>query len=87
MHVSVTADIAIVIVPIRRSFGVMGRLGDISHRVESVSCWYLCTRISLRYLLSVRDDTSISSINTSSVMLLILLWQGKDERRLGTTTT
>ena len=31
VHVSVTAAIAIVIAPIRRSIGVMGWLGDISH--------------------------------------------------------
>ena len=31
VHVSVAAVIAIVIVPIRRSIGVMGWLGDISH--------------------------------------------------------
>ena len=37
VHVGVTAAIAFVIVPICRSIGVMGWLGDMSHWVVSVS--------------------------------------------------
>ncbi len=74
VHVSVAAVIAIVIVPIRhRSIGVMGWLGEIRHWVSGVSCYSPCICGSLRYLLLVGDDTSILSINTSSVMLLIPL--------------
>jgi hypothetical protein len=86
MHVSVSAVIAIVIVPICRRMGVMGWLGDISHWVSGVSCYSPRIHGSLRYLLLVRDDSSILPINTSSVMLLIPT-HNKDERRLGTTTT
>jgi hypothetical protein len=74
MHVSVSAVIAIVIVPICRRMGVMGWLGDISHWVSGVSCYSPRIHGSLRYLLLVRDDSSILSINTSSVMLPFPKW-------------
>ena len=74
MHVCVAVVVVIVIVDVMvsLSIGVMGWLGDISHLVMSVvGCQSPCTRGSFRYLLSVGDDTSVLSINTSSVMLLI----------------
>ena len=71
MHVSVSAVIAIVIVPICRRMGVMGWLGDISHWVSGVSCYTPCIHGILRHLLLVRGNSSILPINTSSVMLPI----------------
>ena len=75
----------VIVVPLW-CIGGLGWLGDISHLVASVRFWYLCTRVRFLYLLFVRDDASVLSINTSSVMLPIPT-KNSDGRRLGTTTT
>ena len=86
LGIIVAVSSTIVIVLLHCNIGVMGWLGDISHWVSSVSCLSPCTRGGFRHLFSVRDDSSVLSINTSSVMLPIP-WNFGDGRRLGTTTT
>jgi hypothetical protein len=60
---------AIVIFLMFCNIGLMSWLGDISHWVSSVSYQSPCTRVGFRHLFFVRYDTSVLSINTSSVML------------------
>ncbi len=71
VHVGVAVAISgtIVIVLLHCNIRVMGWLGGISHWGSSVSCQSPCTRGGFRHLFSVRDDSSVLSINTSSVML------------------